>query len=49
MNLIVRNDLADENVTREEVVVHGLVNNLGDRGVGELDKGVVLGCPGLRA
>lgn len=47
VNLIVGYDLADEDVTREEVVVHRLVNDLSDRGVGEFDEGVVLGGAGL--
>lgn len=39
---------AFENVAKENVVVHGVGNDLGDFGVGEFDKGVVFGFTGLR-
>lgn len=47
VNLVVRHDLADEDVSQEEVVVHRLLDNLRHRGVLELDERVVLRCAGL--
>ncbi|KAI6773404.1 hypothetical protein HG531_000253 [Fusarium graminearum] len=47
VNLLLGNDSALENVAEQEVVVHSLGDNLGGRGLGELDKGVVLAGTGL--
>lgn len=41
VNLIVGDDLADENVTRKEVVVHGFLHDRRDRSILEFDKGIV--------
>lgn len=41
MNLIIRNNLAHENVTGEQVVVHGFLNDDSDGRVGELEEGVM--------
>lgn len=49
VNLIVRNNLAHENVSGKEVVVHGFLDDLGDGSVGEFNESVVLGGSGLNA
>lgn len=49
MNLLWREDLAYEDVAREQVVVHRLLHNARDRRVAELDESVVLRCSCLHS
>lgn len=47
MDLVIRHDFTNEDMSRKKVVVHCFLNDLSDRSIGEFDKGVVLGSSGL--
>lgn len=47
VDVLFGNDVADENVPKQEVVVHSIRNNFGHREMGKLEKGIVLGGTGL--